>query len=353
MNAAEITSLSYKRGVVSAETEIVEIDISLLNTDSLKTYCEHRGIKRGTLDQRLETIGLAMRDRGKCRPTKAAVLLFASSPSDLLSLSGGRAGVRIFHYSGTTIERSENPNLRKPPKNFTAPLYDLIEQATAYVTTEIAEGFRMASGFEAKHAYPKRVLKEAITNAILHRDYRYPRDINIRIFDDRIEVESPGDFAANITPSTIETAGSTPRNPSLVNHLREFPIPPNVDAGEGVPMMFHEMKARGLYPPQYAVRQEAAIPTVTVTLLNDKRPAIWEQVSAFIDKNGSIANRDLRKISGLETLHATRMLKAWVAKGLLVMHGEGKRDANYRKPETTTTDLLLFDQGDFDSGKLG
>lgn len=353
MNAAEITTLSYKRGIVSAETELVDVDLSLLNTESLKTYCEHRGIKRGSLEQRLETIGLAKRDKGKCRPTKAAVLLFADSPSDLLALSGGRAGVRVFHYAGTTIERSESPNLRKPPKNFTAPLYHLIERATVYVADEIAEGFRMASGFEATHAYPKRVIKEAITNAILHRDYRYPRDVNIRIFDDRIEFESPGDFAANITPSNIETAGSTPRNPSLVNHLREFPTPPNVDAGEGVPMMFHEMKARGLYPPRYAVRQEAAIPTVTVTLLNEKRPAIWEQVSAFVDKNGSIANRDLRKIAGLETLQATRMLKGWVAKGLLVMHGEGKRDANYRKPEAQPTDLLLFDEGSFDSGKPG
>ena len=74
--------------------------------------------------------------------------------------------------------------------------------------------------------------------------------MNIRIFDDRIEVESPGEFPANITPSTIEIAGSAPRNPSLVNHLREFPTPPNVDAGEGVPMMFSEMKARGLYPAE-------------------------------------------------------------------------------------------------------
>jgi len=224
------------------------------------------------------------------------------------------------------------------------PVYELIESATSYVLDEIAEGFEMASGFTAKHAYPKRVIKEAITNAILHRDYRYQRDVNIKIFDDRIEVESPGEFPANITPSTIETAGSTPRNPSLVSHLREFPKPPNVDAGEGVPMMFSEMRAGGLYPPRYSVRQESAIPSVTVTLLNEQRPAVWEQVSAFVDKNGAIANRDLRKIANLETLQATRMLKSWVEKGLLVMCGSGKRDATYRKPtESAHSDLLLFD----------
>lgn len=357
MAAAEVTSLSYKRGVVSAEAELVDIDLSLVDTDSFKAYCEQRGLKRGSLEHRLETIGLAKRDEGRCLPTKAAVLLFADSPSDLLALSGSRAGVRVFQYVGTTIERTENPNLRKQPKNFSAPIYDLIEVSTSYVMGEISSGFEMAGGFTAKHQYPVRVIKEAITNAVLHRDYRYPRDVNVRIFDDRIEVESPGDFPANITPSTIEIAQSTPRNPSVVNHLREFASPPNVDAGEGVPMMFSEMKARGLYPPRYAVRQDSAIPVVTVILLNEERPAVWERVSAFIDKHGAIANRDLREITSLETLQATRMLKGWVEKGLLLKEGGGKRDAKYRKTsQLEHDDLLLFDkqterQGDMSQTK--
>jgi ATP-dependent DNA helicase RecG len=47
------------------------------------------------------------------------------------------------------------------------------------------------------------VVKEAIVNAIIHRDYRLNRDIFVRIFDDRIEVESPGVFPGNITPANI------------------------------------------------------------------------------------------------------------------------------------------------------
>ena len=180
MAAAEITELSYKRGVLSAESETVDIDISLLDTEMLKQYCVERGLStRRSLEQRLETIGLAKRDRGKIRPTKAAVLLFANSPSDLLALSNTRAGVRVFHYAGVSIDRTEHPNLRKPPKNLSGPVYELIEEATSYVMGEITVGFEMASGFSAKHSYPKRVIKEAITSAILHRDYRYPKDVHI------------------------------------------------------------------------------------------------------------------------------------------------------------------------------
>ena len=91
-------------------------------------------------------------------------------------------------------------------------------------------------GFRAKHAYQERVVKEAVVNAILHRDYRLNRDIFVRIFDDRIEVESPGVFPATL-PRHHWRAPER-RNPLLAKNLREFPLPPNIDAGEGVKMMF-------------------------------------------------------------------------------------------------------------------
>jgi ATP-dependent DNA helicase RecG len=214
-----------------------------------------------------------------------------------------------------------------------------------YIGNEIAGGFKMASsGFRTTHVYPDRVIKEAITNAVLHRDYRYEQDVQVRIFDDRIEIESPGEFPGNIKPWTVENSGSTPRNPSLVNHLREFPEPPNVDAGEGVPMMFSTMKEQGLFPPQYTLNERTDIPYVQVTLRNEKRPQIWEQVSDWIERNGFIADRHLREIAEVETLEATRMLKAWLEKGLLVKDASGgKKGTVYRKPESKPAkELGLF-----------
>lgn len=198
--------------------------------------------------------------------------------------------------------------------------------------------------------YPERVLKEAITNAVLHRDYRFGKDIQIRIFDSRIEVESPGEFPANITAASIEKTSSKPRNPSLVNHVREFPNPPNVDAGEGVPMMFEMMRAQGLYPPQYVVLRDAAIPCVMVTLLNEQRSANWEQVSDWIDRHGTIANRELRQIANLDTLEASRMLKNWVERGVLVADAsQGKQKTVYRKPSVAPPQDGLFSTP-FDNG---
>lgn len=190
-----------------------------------------------------------------------------------------------------------------------------------------------SSGFKARHVYPERVVKEAIVNAVIHRDYRLNRDIFVRIFDDRIEVENPGLFPGRITPDNISKAGSKARNPLIAQNLREFPVAPNIDAGEGVKMMFSEMAAAQLYPPQYRQSTEAAIESVTVTLLNLERPSIWDEVSDWIDREGSIQNAKLCEIAKIDTLRASKMLGVWREQGLLVpLPNRAKRNMAYTKP---------------------
>jgi ATP-dependent DNA helicase RecG len=195
------------------------------------------------------------------------------------------------------------------------------------------------------HAYPERVVKEAIVNAIIHRDYRLNRDIFVRIFDDRIEVESPGLFPGNITPVNIAKAGSRARNPLLAVNLREFPVAPNIDAGEGVRMMFAEMAQAALYPPQYRQSADVAVESVTVTLLNAKRPSAWDEVSDWLDRHGSIANADVVRITGLDTLRASKLLALWRDQGLLVpLPGRAKRNMAYAKPGGTEEEISLLSE---------
>ncbi|MFZ5766854.1 MAG: ATP-binding protein [Thermodesulfobacteriota bacterium] len=164
-------------------------------------------------------------------------------------------------------------------------------------------------------------------------------DIQIRIFDNRIEIESPGLFPGTITPSNVAKAGSFARNPLIARNLREFPEPPNVDAGEGVRMMFAEMRAANLYPPFYSEKRDVAQPSVVVRLMNEERPPVWEQVSDWMDRNGALANSDLCRIAGVDTLKASKMLKRWVEQGgLLRDDSAGKRHTVYRKPVPDESD---------------
>lgn len=161
---------------------------------------------------------------------------------------------------------------------------------------------------------------------------------------DRIEVESPGTFPANITAGNISQAGSKARNPLTVQNLREFPTAPNIDAGEGVKMMFAEMATARLYPPQYHESIDTAIESVTLTLLNLARPGRWDVVSDWIDRNGAIANSQLRQIAELDTLGASRQLRSWVSQGVLVaLPSASRQQARYTKRElmeAATTDSL-------------
>jgi ATP-dependent DNA helicase RecG len=55
----------------------------------------------------------------------------------------------------------------------------------------LRSGIKIPSGFTTKYLIPERAIKEAITNAVIHRDYYIKRDIELRIFEDRVEIESP------------------------------------------------------------------------------------------------------------------------------------------------------------------
>jgi len=252
----------------------------------------------------------------------------------LLAGTGTRADVRIFHYRGNTVESGEVPNLKKPPKTISGCLYWQIAMTYSYLLDELAEGLTLAtSGFQTVHRYPERVIKEAITNSIIHRDYRLNQDIKICIFDNRIEFISPGVFPGRINAANIARSGSFARNPLIASNLREFPEPPNIDAGEGVKMMFNLMQSNNLFPPVYREMREQTQGSVAVSLINEERPPIWEQVNDWIDRNGPIANADLCLIANVDTLKASRMLKRWVEQGVLVSDPtRAKRNMVYYKP---------------------
>ena len=291
----------------------------------------------------MHIIGLARQNaEGRLLPTRAAVLLFAEEPSGVLA---SKVAVRIFHYRGEKIQTDPNTNLLKTPITVGGPIIRQIYDVKDAVIRELASGVQMGPlGFEIVQKYPVRVLTEAITNAVIHRDYRLAADIHIRIFSDRIEVESPGLLVAPVTVSNIWRVGPHSRNPLLIQHLREFPSAPNLDAGEGVHMMFGTMFDAGLYPPIYLTSPRLQQEAVLVYLFNENRPSVWEQVSAHIDKHGLIANAEVRKLMQTEdTLKASKQLKEWVEIGLLVVANPvaGKRFRKYTKPGFEEADMLF------------
>ncbi|HLD44042.1 MAG TPA: RNA-binding domain-containing protein, partial [bacterium] len=187
----EIVKLSYAKGFVFADGELVDVSFELFETESYKTWRRNRGQTTDIkTEQDLLEVGLARRHTdGKIQPTRAAVMLFCNHPTYLMET---KCAIRVFQYEGTIEKIAEVPNLISTPKTLEGPIIKLIQDAHAYVLSLLRDGVRLASGFVNKYQIPERAITEAITNAVIHRDYHLQRDIEVNLFEDRIEIESPG-----------------------------------------------------------------------------------------------------------------------------------------------------------------
>ena len=267
-------------------------------------------------------------------PTLASVLLFAELPNDLTE---HKCSIRVFQYSGVLEKVGKTLNLIGLPKTINGPLVKLIMDAHEYVLTLLRTGIAIPSGFKTVYQIPERAVKEAITNAVIHRDYHMKRDIEIRIFEDRVQVESPGLFPYNITVMNIgHVRAEGYRNDLIVKHLRDFPSPPNLDQSEGVRAMRSEMQAKNLYPPIFYTYPFSK-DSVTVVLFNENRPSEWEKLSAYLREKKYITNEEARRITGVvQRDKMAKMLKGWVKRGLLaqIVPPSGYvRGTKYRLPD--------------------
>jgi ATP-dependent DNA helicase RecG len=217
--------LKYDKGISSFEDELVDADLNTITNSSVIIDFLLRVVPSAEPDVWLEKQHLIVRKR----PTVAGILLFAEEPQAILAK---RSAIKVYRYK-TKAEEGERDYLFGDPLTVEGPMYELIYGAVDR-TKEIIEGIEKL-GVEGlqKIQYPSEALHEIITNAVLHRDYSIPADVQVRIFDNRVEIESPGKLPGHVTPANI-LKEQFARNPKVVRLINKFPDPPNKDVGEGL-----------------------------------------------------------------------------------------------------------------------
>ena len=105
-----------------------------------------------------------------------------------------------------------------------------------------------------KLEYPPEAIWETIVNAVIHRDYSISDDIHILIFDNRIEILSPGKLPGYVNIENILDARFS-RNSKMVRTLNRYKDPPNKDLGEGLNTTFQKMKEFGLKSPSITKKE--------------------------------------------------------------------------------------------------
>jgi ATP-dependent DNA helicase RecG len=257
------------------------------------------------------------------KPTVAGLVLFAEEPQALLPK---RTGIKIYRYK-TKAEEGTRETLDGIPQSVEGHAYKQISESVR-ITTAIIESVRVntTEGLEPVK-YPITALHEVITNAVLHRDYSLADDIHIRIFDNRVEVTSPGTLPAHITPQNILNERFA-RNGVIVRLINKFPDPPNKDVGEGLNSAFLAMRDMKLKAPII----EQGLNSVKVILKHESLATPEELILAYLKSNVSIRNSVARDICFIGSENKMKgILQRMVTKGLIELVPETTRySAAYR-----------------------
>jgi ATP-dependent DNA helicase RecG len=282
----QIKRLEFTKGVASFEGHTVPAPKELIvGSPVTRDYLKHiipdyQGQPEAWLRKQL----LIANDM----PTVAGLLLFAEEPQAQIPK---RCGIKVYRYETQETEGFRDV-LTFIPITVEGCLYEQIKKAVD-VTIEQTENIpRLGEGGFERITYPRETLHEIITNAVIHRDYSIADDIHIRIFDNRIEVQSPGRLPAHVTPENILNERFA-RNGAIVRLLNKFPNPPNRDIGEGLNTAFDKMHALGLKSPSIEERDSDLL----ITIRHEPLASPDQTIQKYLEKYGTIRNKKAREIT--------------------------------------------------------
>lgn len=190
-----------------------------------------------------ETVLQNMKILASGETTVGGMLLFGRRPQNWLPF----AKISVVRFAG--LEISETILDRK---DIEGKLADQIDGAEAWLkihtrVSGVIKGFKREDEYELPH----EVLREVLVNAVAHRDYSVRSQIRIFIFDDRVEIFSPGKLPNTLALENLRYGVHVERNPVLVSFLTKMGYMSQV--GTGIPRVFRLMKQQQKPEPRFAL----------------------------------------------------------------------------------------------------
>ena len=244
--------------------------------------------------------------------------------------------MRFIRYDGIEAKVGTEMNVIKD-EMFEGRILDMVRNSLDFVRSQIKEHTKLGTDglFHTTPEYPEFAWKEIIINAIAHRDYSIKgTDIQIKMFDDRIMVESPGILPGIVRLNNLRTVHFS-RNPNIARFLHEYDYVQ--EFGEGIDRMFHEMAAAGLPAPEYRDNAFMLNATIRNEVINETDGVInkiingainisltEQAVFAAIKKKPRITKMELQKETSLGKSTIDRAIKALKEKCLIERVGSNK-----------------------------
>lgn len=268
------------------------------------------------------------------QPTAVGILLFGRRPEQFFP----QVGVVLVRFRGTSLREAAVGAERYARRTEIAgPAARIVEGAWAALFEEI-DHQPVVDGLERRerYAYPLEAVREAVVNAVCHRDYAISgQRIEIRLFDDRLEIVSPGGLPGHITLDNILDEHYS-RNPRLVRGLYHWGY--IEELGQGVDIIYEAMRRE--HHPEPEFRDAGRSFTVVLSNTVDDLEAEYEgllnerQIMAlrFLGDHGRITNRQYQHLCSDVSSETLRLdLRDMVEKGLLLKIGNKRGTFYVRK----------------------
>ncbi|MEJ5251082.1 MAG: helix-turn-helix domain-containing protein [Armatimonadota bacterium] len=251
----------------------------------------------------------------------AGILLFARRPQRLFPLAQVRIG--IFRGSHILDSHDFQGNLWQQLDGAMERFRQVLKvRFDIRVEEPSLEGLQRREVWE----YPLEALREAVANALIHRDYTYPADIQIRLEEDRLEVWSPGELPPPLTPQALYGPhASVLRNPLIA---QAFYFAGVIERwGSGTTRIVDLCREQDLPEPEFANWQGG------VRVVFFKNPYTPERLRAmdlnerqikavmYVKERGSITNQEYQALTGVSKRTASDDLTDLVQKGILIKTG--------------------------------
>ena len=244
------TQLMYDKGMRYFEdAPVADAELDDIDMEFVEAYKKKIGYNKSALEYLKENKGFIKDKNDELIISTAAIILFGKNPQTYFP----RARVRFIRYEGTEEKFGTQMNVIKDVI-FEGNILQQVVEAVKYLNTQIKEKTYLGSDglFKTDEEYPQFVREEIIVNAVTHRDYSIKgTDIQIKMFDDRIVVESPGKLPGLVKTDNIRHTHFS-RNPKIAEFLKAYKYVK--EYGEGVNRMFQEMENAGLSDPIYHVQ---------------------------------------------------------------------------------------------------
>lgn len=345
LTSDQIRSLEYDRKERDFETEIlIDSSIEDIDLDMVELYKKRIGT-RLSAEQVLKARGFLREKQGELHLTKAGMLLFGKNPSVYLQ----SARVRVLKFEGNNFQVGADMNIVKD-KTFDSCLYKTIEQARDFINTQLREFTHLSPEgvFETIPEYPEFAWYEGLVNAVTHRDYSNSGEhITVKLFDDRLEICSPGRLGGFVTLDTMKTKRYS-RNPQIARVLNEMGIVRELN--EGVKRIYSEMQRFFLKDPIYSEpdrnsvllvldnnivmrsrrKEESMLKDNTIQDKWENLNYLERQVLTTIFDKGEITSDETSKIINRSKPTAVKMLNKLIDMNLIEWTGTSKSDTQGR-----------------------